>query len=233
MMHIQSLEARAFIASRDDDIDALVTQFIEAQNALITAKGTYLKVLLATTQAELHLKPRKVRARRLEALPAPDVPVHVMALESVHKRFYVKLLAGYKAKGLLPAEVNKKTSFARSYKSVVRTWIRSGRNIGSLAAGTITRDALLLQPKRSKGARMPKLLRSIDRRVRALAIDRKTRVETAQALTTLASSLLIEAGVRGERNTSRAFQRRSPLVTSAGTFLPVMRLESREAVTSQ
>lgn len=215
-----SLEAKAFNASQDD-IKALVTQYMDAQGVITNARGTYLKVLLGTARAELGMKPRARTLHTAKRIGVAEIAPQEAALQAVHKRFYALFLAGARAKGLDAREVNKKTNFARSYKSTLRTWVRAGHSLEWLSPFDITREKIQLAARKPQAGRMPALLRTIDRRVRALALDAKSRRETANALIALAGELMKDAGAHGVRSSARAFAKHVPLITAQGVFLPV------------
>lgn len=202
-----TLEARHYVARTNEDIKALVTQYFEAQDTVKAHRGTYLKVLVATTKAEINLPARDTPVRL--KVNAEDRAIQLAALESVHKRFYAVILQTVKAMKIPPEEVNKRTTFARSYKSILRSWIKRGNSLAGLAEAKVSAHHLLPGHAEPSAFQIPKILRSIERHISKSKPDRQSRIELAEKLVEVAGELMTQAGAQPTTAMQRALRRRS------------------------
>lgn len=221
-----TLEARAFIAS-NDDIDALVTQYMDAHRTSGRCRGSYLKALVATTQAELDIPTRQYRSHRLAPLCDDGKAMQLTALEIVHRRFYARVIARLKLGGLTGELLNKRSGFARTAKSILRTWIRHSNDIAGLAAATVTHADLHVGKHATPAAhRARKVARLVDKRLRSLLIglgDRETVFDVMDTLAGLQVDLSSDLGLKPTTSVVRSARRHAPLEIKGVIYLPVRR----------
>lgn len=111
----------------EKQVEALAAAVVAGNDA----NGTYLRVLVANTQATMsRARPR----RRIDIHAAADA-----ALDKVHERFYPHILQGVGDTG---REAHRRAAFARSAASTVRYFIRGGGDVRELDAATVTKGGL-------------------------------------------------------------------------------------------
>lgn len=167
-----SLETRDFVAT-PADIESLTRSLITAAFQDLQSRTTYLKALVATSQAELGLPVRQRAARIALELTAEDTKAQLAAVESVHARFYDAVIAAIKAAPVdiaVPARQRKKlmhnkANFARTAKSTLRAWLRSDHDLRTLTAARVTKTSLA----RELPARRPLTANALKRRTLGLA----------------------------------------------------------------
>lgn len=135
----------------ESDIENLARDYLAAQAQSRAVSGTYLKILAASAQAE---------ARERNPLkPSTDSELSAMyarAVAAIHKRFYPIILRTLttpdiaKAPNLKPAEKhrranerNRRTIFARSAYSTLRSWVRAGHDLLTLNVEKLTKRLLI------------------------------------------------------------------------------------------
>lgn len=128
-----SIESKGYVATVAD-IHALCVQRIESSNIFSESRTTYLRALIATTQAELGIKPQGIRTSKGEA-DADTIKQHADALSIVQDRFYEAVQAAAKAVAIDPSDTRSRVDvvasrlvFARSAYSTVRAWIVRGKH---------------------------------------------------------------------------------------------------------
>lgn len=139
-MSAKTLEARLYVATTED-IDALVRGYLGAISVHGSTRSTYLRALIATTQAQLASPPKtRTYVRNIEGALITE---QVSALETVHKKFYdVVLKAIEDSPPVDGMTAHARSGFARSAKSTIRSWIMTGHDITGLAAGRVTKSFL-------------------------------------------------------------------------------------------
>lgn len=148
-----SLESKNYVAS-PTDIENLTRSVLEAARTGVEGRASYLRALIATTQARLKSGPR-LRQTGISKLSPTERDKQIEKLEEVDAEFYTLVKkAAYEAlkeQGRYSAiEHNRRCNFARSSRSVVRTWIKAGNDITSLVAGKTTKGMLALAPRQGK-----------------------------------------------------------------------------------
>jgi hypothetical protein len=220
---MKTLEKRHFVVRTDADIIELVTKHDDALTARDTARATYLKALVATTQDELGV-PVRLRAGRAAELSADDTAVHLTAFEKVQQRFYAAVL---KAIGEgPPKERNARANFARSAASTLRRWIKAGNDIRALAAARVTKASLRVGGGAGRGTAPPA------RRVEQLAgrltagaeelakTDKAAAITAVEAAMTRLATLLISMGGQPTRDPQRAIDEHRLFKTGSAVFWP-------------
>lgn len=122
------------------EIGSLTAQMLAADTTSVTSRSTYLKALVATSQADL---PKG----------NSDKAAMLAAVDGTHERFYEAVL---KAAGdTLPPRtadratlLNRRTNFARSSVSMLRSWIKAGGILKELKPKTLTKASLAVERKR-------------------------------------------------------------------------------------
>lgn len=146
---MKSLQARSFVGT-PADMEALTQDSIQAARTGRTVRGTYLKVVVATTQAELDISVR----RRTVKMPQPneeEMRGQMRAMVAVHKRFYASVLkVARENKPRNAVEMNKWTNFARTAKAKLKRWMLAGNDIRALVPAKLTHaDLEVSRPSRS------------------------------------------------------------------------------------
>lgn len=130
-------------------------------------ESTYLRVLVAHCQADIGGGRRKVSAETQEA-----------CIDKVHTRLYPHVQKGVVSNGMgsdaMPqAEVNRRSTFARSSASELRSFVQRGGDLRTLKVGELTRQQL-----RKFGRRVPTGTRA----ERAIANGFETIVNAAKRI---------------------------------------------------
>lgn len=154
---MSSLESKNYVATLED-VARITREVLEAHKLRTGGVATYLRALIATTQAELGLNPRQRAAGATGKLNAEETAEQLAALEKVGERFYGAVVKAAKEKIEGPdrggAILHKRTGFSRSSLSTVRTWVRRGNDITSLVAARVTKAALYVKGKRGKSVKV-------------------------------------------------------------------------------
>jgi hypothetical protein len=145
-----SLESKHYVATAED-VAAIARDVLNAQKEGSEGRATYLRALVATTQAELGLSPRQ-RSGEIGKVKDEERDAQLAALEAVNKRFYaivIKLakerIEGPDRGGL---QLNRRTGFARSSMATVRKWVRAGNDITTVVASRVTKRMLTVAGRR-------------------------------------------------------------------------------------
>lgn len=145
---MSSLEARDFIAT-NADIEDITRRRLSAFIQASQSQDTYLKALTATTIVELGEKPRARIAGKPDELTPDEIKAHLVALENVHQRFYAIVLKAILESPVVVLGPNRKSAaqrkatFARTSKSMLRSWIRAGHDVRGLVAARVTKPMLM------------------------------------------------------------------------------------------
>jgi hypothetical protein len=213
---MRTLESRNYLAT-DSDVEAIARQHIEG----LGAQATYLKILVAGTQAALGAEPRQ---RSTNPAKTFDQAAHLGALETVHDRYYTIVLRVASDAFRDSKERNRASNYARSAKSTLRAWIKSGHDVRSLAAGRVSKEALrkaiprrAVGPPRNPAKRMLKLADRLE--AIATGPDNGVREAIEAVMQRLANKLMTWGG-EPVREPSRAIAEHRPLQTRAGVFWP-------------
>ena len=168
---LTTIEANGYAAT-DKQIEQLAHIAVDGTRA----GGTYLRILVACTQADAGTPKRAKRAPTIEATMA--------AFERTHTRLY-GIVANAVAIPDDARESNRRTIFARSAASTLRAWLRAGGDISQLDARTVTK-ASLRPPKSAADSAAA----AVERATSALAhrldeLSDETREATLDALAAL------------------------------------------------
>lgn len=196
-----SLESRRYVATTQD-IEGIVKQYEAAASGLLSARLSYLKCLIATTQHELGVEPRLRQAKQPKPLDSDTIATHLAAFETVHGKFYAIVLRVLGDTGTAK-ERNARSNFARSSASTVRSYIKAGRDITLLAAARVTKEALRVESVAGAGqAQKPSAKRAavmLDRVTDYIAelgeADKEQCIEALKGAMDRFAKLLVDLGV--------------------------------------
>lgn len=215
----------------DSDIAKLTTDHLGALETAIATRGTYLRALVATAQAELGAEPRLAAPRgRLAKLSPEDAAKQLEALQRVHERFYAVVTKtageGLSGKGAAD-ELNRRTNFARTALYAARTWLRAGNDLTALVVPKLTKATLAVRstqrvasPRRLK-TRVENLSKAVMSAMMELeTVDKPGAVAELETLMGQLTARLIELGGTETRDPKRAVAERRPLRVGSTRFFP-------------
>lgn len=238
----QQIEKADYCVSMDV-VRNLATQHLSAQQAVSQTHGAYFRILLATTQKEICGKPT-LRARpKMDTPTAEELAEHLEAFEKAHAALYATVLDAVRSSDVedrpnlstdemnrRAKERNRRSNFARSAASTLRTFIKRGGNVLRLAVHTATKNAVAgMTPERDDAEpsedRTPAKADRAAERIVELA-EALAETDKARAATVLQSALaklgevLVRIGPRSTTKPSVAMEEHRPLKTKLGTFWP-------------
>jgi hypothetical protein len=213
---MKSLQARSFVAI-PADMEALTRDSIQAARTGKTVRGTYLKVVVATAQAELDINVRK----RAVKMPQPDeeaIRDQMRVMVAVHKRFYaIVLKVARENKPRNAKEMNKWTNFARTAKAKLKKWMLAGNDIRSLVPAKLTHaDLEVSRPNRGwTRDRFQKRASAWAGHLVAAATayaqeDRETAVATLETTVAQLTALLAEIGTAPRQSSAATIREHRP-----------------------
>lgn len=236
-----NLEQKGFLAT-PDDVASVVESVLTANSEADAGRLSYLKILIATTQNALAGKPR-VHAGKASKLKPDDIVAQLKALADVNDRFYptvsrvviASLPAGTKDKGL---EVNRRTNFARTALSAVRSFIKAGNDITAVGLKTVTKASLAVKrpPKPPSGPRLKARAESQSKTLVATLMaladtDRAAAIEEMQLVLGQLTDQMAEMGFKSTQNPEQALAEHRPLRIGKELFMPtasqVLRQQAR------
>jgi hypothetical protein len=241
---ITALEKRGYLIKDNADITAL------AKAALVGDKvpGTYLRALIASTQVRLGMDAPRTSALRGRIGEPDDRDSDVAVVTAVHDEFYAIVLKAVTTEDITPEkglrkaeqarrakERNRRSNFARSAKSTLVKFIRTGGNVRGLCVLTVTKRQLreLTAQKQGKSTLTTEeqAKRFSVRIVRALEEMKEQDEGLAQlalqaAITELSSRSADWFSKRPTTSARKAIEQGQLLKTSDGLFWPVS-LESK------
>lgn len=180
------------------EITTLAASMFDAESLYANGRTTYLKALVATTQADL---PKG----------KPEKSVALAALEATNERFYAAVVAA--ANASIPARtanrpimLNRKTNFARSSVTAIRAYIRAGNDLMKVNPRFATKRALAV-PARTRAAtparlkvRVERLSKGLMGQVLLLAeADKATAIQELNVLLGQVAAQLQDLGVHATR----------------------------------
>lgn len=230
-----NLEKRHYLASASE-VERAVREMTAAQGHIDRTRGDYLKVIVANTQKAIGADVRLRTASEIGTLSAEDTAAHLDALKKVHESYYAAVLKGLS--DVPPKLRNRKSTFARSAKSMLFTWMRAGFDVRDLAAARVTKASLHIEkPAGAKRKKLPAAAfeKRAMRYMAALGVDLRSVENKERAATTVMkamgklSAYLAKLGIAGEvtRDQRRALREGTPLETPAGLFMPVGKSDIR------
>lgn len=193
------LESKQYLAS-PTEVEETTKEVLDARLTLKSGRATYLKMVVAKTQANLGMDPRSTAAasRRINDEKRTE---HLLALKRAHKEYYDIVKATVSARIRPGKERNAATGFARTSMNAIVKWVRAGYDITCLAPAKVTKyeleQAVLKHKTPSQkilANRVSKFLMKLSARITDLGkTDKLAAREAAKAgaaeLTALAESL--------------------------------------------
>lgn len=225
-----SIETKNYIATASD-IRALASTIVGATAEVITGRTTYLRALVATTQAELHAAPRKNATAKPKHLKGAEIEAQLKALLAVHDRFYVAVLEACEEG--LPAkdkalELNRRSNFARTALYAVRSYIRAGNDITYVVAGRTTKITLAVTrtPRRASARSLKSRMEARSKALMVTAIelsdvDKATAVAEIELLLGQLAAQLAALGVSSTKDAAQSAATGAPLSIRGRVFVPV------------
>lgn len=140
---MNALVNKGYVATAQD-ITTLTKSLFSANNSASTSRQSYLRSLIATSQAALLSKDKN-------GLMLPTEEAALAALNHTHEEFYPIVLKIAQASTPKKTEdratvINRRTNFARTAVSCVRIWIKAGNDLGTLDPMTATKAFLTVEP---------------------------------------------------------------------------------------
>lgn len=176
---LETLAASKFVATL-----AQVEQLAALVATGNSANGTYLRVLLAGTQAALGRPQRGRQPNRASLLVRQE-----QTLTKVHAQYYEHVLAGVGGEG---QERNRRANFARSAASTLRKAVNGGHDLRELDVATVSKVSIrkLTAPAEPADRVQRALQRSEHMLLRALdRMEPAQRMETVDRLVTQLDAL--------------------------------------------
>lgn len=160
-----SIESKGYIASVKD-IEQLVTERCNSVNYMADSRATYLRALIATTQAKLGINPKAVRTGA--TADAETIQSHALALEEIHTLFYEAVQRAAKTASIHSDEQRPKADvvasrivFARSAYSTVRSYLVRGKKpLNSIIAAKATKAGLASQTPKRQTSGAPRTIKA-------------------------------------------------------------------------
>jgi hypothetical protein len=230
-----SIETNQYIATAAD-VEKLAHTILTADQAVQGGRGTYLKALVATTQAELGSPPR-MRNTRADRIEGDDLMAHTKAFETVFQRFHEAVVKAAEALEPKPDkdELRSRTAFSRSAGSTVRGFIRAGNDIRALAAHKVTKASLATPRTRRKFSVDALKKRAVSATEQLAAIIKNltaaNSAEGRETVQTIMAQLAAASGIANHtsKDVEKAIEAGEAFHTKTGVFLPI----SLEAVREQ
>lgn len=226
-----TLEARGYIAN-DDDIGKLTKAILDGESAADTGRTSYLRTLVAVTQAELGTAPRQ-RQGKATKLDAEGIGLQLAALGKVHDRFYALVLEAVGAAVAVKTKnralvLNRKSNFARTALYAIRTWIRAGHDVTTLAAKSVTKTALAVKAATPKPLSARRLKARVERESKGLMAslmalsdaDKAAAVTELELLMGQVTTQLLALAGPPVTDASQAAREHKPLRIRKTVFMP-------------
>lgn len=234
-------------------VRALAKEIRDAENIVSTGSTTYLRVLLVGTLKELGHTPR-MRASRsaLSKLDGNGREAQLKALQTVHDRYYAAICEeiidesmtdsprlGKEERSRRALERNTRTNFARSAKSTIASYIKTGFDITGLVVSAVTKRSLYNAVKEAQGNVPPspeKLEKQLDAAASTIEGLAKALCEQneeaagrrlAHILNQIAVIALRYGGLEPTSLAKEAMEHCVPFRTKDGMFWPLVEEHSR------
>lgn len=230
-----TIETNQYIATAAD-VEKLALSILTADQQVQGGRGTYLKAMVATTQAELGSPPR-MRNTRADRIEGDEVVAHLKAFEAVFSRFHEAVV---KAAGSLEPKpdsetLRARTAFSRSAGSTLRGFIRAGNDVRSLAAHKVTK-ASLATPRSKRKFSVDALRTRATAAAETLAgiVKNLSAANSAEGKETVQRIMAQLAAVAGltqhtSKDVEKSIEAGEAFHTKTGVFLPINLEAVREA----
>lgn len=228
-----SIERRNWLATPADmrDLGAKSAQGLK----LVTHVGsTFLKCLVANTQAALDITPR-LRTVSRDAISDEERSEQNKAIKGVFQSFYENFVEG------LPADVKRDklrlksaVAFAHSARSELKTWLQAGHDVTTLAPAKVTKSLLRTEKKAvleklngrarrvKPEARLQQLAANLaEEAVRLSNSDKATARRIVQGAMEQLGTILTDVGIRAVSDIRVATRERKPYENRGTTYFPL------------
>lgn len=211
------LESKNFIAT-DDDVAKIAQAIVAADGEADNGRKSYLRSLIATTQRDLGVEPR-MRNGKSSKLEPEETEKQLAALSLVHERFYAIILkvtseavtGGPRGRSI---EINRLTNFARTALYAVRTWMKAGNDITTLAPAKATKASLAVTLRKTSRPTAKVLLNRSELYTESLLIavkqlaqaDKAMAIEQMQSAVRSLTEQLVKLGVASPRKIAPALK---------------------------
>jgi hypothetical protein len=226
----------------------LATEHLTAAQTVQQTHGAYFRILLALTQKEICGKPT-LRARSKVASPSEDeLGQHLEAFEKVNGLLYAGVLEAVRSSDVAAnprlgtdeenrraKERNRRSNFARSAASTLRTFIKRGGNVLRLAVPSATKNAVgAMTPEaeptaESEDRARKRVIRDAERIVKRMEVlaaeDKSQAAGLLQVVMSTLGAALGRIGPKATTKPSVAFEEHRPLKTRLGTFYPAQAVQ--------
>lgn len=202
MNTLKTLEKKNYVTDAKN-VKAMAREAFLAGKTADSLPGFYFRMLIANTQVELDAEPRLRAAKKPTRIEEDKVPEHLAALEAVHSTYYEAILEAanevFPGRGL-SKERDSCTTFARTAKSTLASWIKEGNDITSVAAARATKHGFTVQraARNVKPAaiqrRAERAAEKIIKNVSVLADMEQRRVALEAAMAKFSAELATMAG---------------------------------------
>jgi hypothetical protein len=222
-----TIETNQYIATALD-VEKLATEILTADQTAQGGRGTYLKALVGTTQAELGSPPR-MRNVKAEKVEGDDAVAHLKAFELVFKRFHDAVVKAAEAVEPKPDSetLRARTAFSRSAGSTLRGYIRAGNDVRAIAAHKVTKAALATPRTKRKFSVDALKKRAVDAAGTLAGIVKNLQAansaEAKEAVTAILAQLAQAAGMtqHTSKDVEHAVEAGEAFHTKTGIFLPI------------
>lgn len=167
MSVVSKIEASGYVAT-EQQIEALGAAAAEGR----ASQGTYGRVLLVAVQAVLGKPSKRKQQSQAEAI------------DHVHAKMFEAISRGASLGQTLDAkELRARTSFAHSWASSMRTFVKGGGDVRTLAAAELTKRQLAPPKQSTKPSEVEQVMQSVQRIVSvAQAMAKADAADEARAL---------------------------------------------------
>lgn len=242
-----TIEKANYLATAED-VATLATSNLEAQQMIGRVHGCYFRILLARTQHAICGKPTLRAREKAEKMTPEDTEAHLKAFETQHAELYAAVLNAVRSadtesrknletdeQNRRALERNRRTNFARSAASVLRTYIKRGGNVLRLAVPHATKSAVAAmtppaedaEPAEGRSERT--VTRAAARIVAAVqsmaAEDKEGAVDVLRKALGLIAGTMQSLGIRSTTKPAVALAQDRLLRTEAGVFWPAQPMQ--------
>lgn len=216
------------------EVKRLTLDILKAAQEAAEGPRTYLRLVVGTTIHELGAKALKRVGGRHPKLTPEESQRQLAALDAVNERFYAAVVEAAE-QGLPPGRdraklLNRRTNFARSAVSTVRSYIRAGHDLRRIVVERCTKRSLQVE----RAVRPPtpaRMRRRVEARSKAFITslielsetDKAAAIEEMQLAVGQITHQLMELGIATPvRDLRRAAEMGVPLRSAGGKlFVPV------------
>lgn len=221
--HIEKVQ---YLASASD-VEKLASIRFESAATADRAHTAYFKILLANAQKAIAGKPT-LRARKGPAtvLEPDEIETHLAHFEEVNRTYYAAVLKGTpQTEDAL--ERNRRTNYARTAASAIRTYIRGGGDLTRLSLLKATKSQLqTLGVNQAPEVRVAKSTARLLTQLEDLGTtDAKNARELLSRIMAAGADLLVKLGGRTTSNPETAIAEHRLLKTDNGIFYPASSLQ--------